>query len=79
MSVNLYDESLCNKINGWLNTPNLKVLGPNETSELFGIQADIKEDKPLTLPLITYLEIVMLNCIFHIRNLVHLMVLCLMQ
>ena len=52
MSVTYYDESLTNKINRWINVPNMRVLRPNETSDLFSMQADIKEDKPLTLPLI---------------------------
>ena len=40
----------------------MKILGPNESSRLFQIQADEKNDKPLSLPLIaisrdTYIEI----------------------
>ena len=53
MSVTLYDESLANKIDSWITVPNLKVLRPNETSNLFGIQADENKDKAITLPLIT--------------------------
>ena len=52
MSVTYYDESLTNKINRWVNVPNMRVLRPNETADLFSIQADIKRDKPITLPLI---------------------------
>lgn len=53
MSVIYYDESLVEKIQEWINIPDLKVLGPNESAELFRIQADINKDKPLRLPLIS--------------------------
>ncbi len=52
MSVRLYDEALTNKIKKWIKDPDLRVLKPSETSELFRINADIKNDKPITLPLI---------------------------
>lgn len=52
MSVTYYDESLTNKINRWINIPNTRVLSPNDTASLFSMQADINQDKPLTLPLI---------------------------
>ena len=52
MAVRFYDEALTNKIQKWVKDPNLRVLKPSETQELFKIQADIKNDKPITLPLI---------------------------
>lgn len=53
MAVRFYDEALVNKINGWIKDPDMKVLGPSETSRLFQITADQTSDKPLTLPLIS--------------------------
>lgn len=52
MSVRLYDEALTNKIIEWVKDPNLRVLKPQETAELFRMQADLKNDKPISLPLI---------------------------
>ena len=52
MSVALYDKMVKNKIAGWVIDPNMVILGPDETEELFKHQADIKDDKPITLPLI---------------------------
>lgn len=52
MSVRLYDEALTDKIKEWVKDPNLRVLKPQETQELFRVQADVKNDKPITLPLI---------------------------
>lgn len=52
MAISLYDEAVYNKILKVVKDPNMKILKPEETSELFGINADEKKDKPLTLPLI---------------------------
>lgn len=52
MGVRLYDEAILNKITKWVKDPNMKILRPDEVTELFRIRADINKDKPLTLPLI---------------------------
>lgn len=52
MSVTLYDRMVKDKIAGWIIDPNMVVLGPDETAELFKHQADIKNDHPIQLPLI---------------------------
>lgn len=53
MSVSLYDKALVNKIKGWIIDPNLVVLGPDETSQLFAWRSDINNDKPISLPLVS--------------------------
>ena len=52
MSVTYYDESLSHKINRWVDESKIRVLRPNESADLFRMQADLKKDKPITLPLI---------------------------
>ena len=52
MSLKLYDDALTNKIQNWIKDKNLKVLNPHDTTELWKITADEKNDKPITLPLI---------------------------
>ncbi len=52
MSVRFYDEAIANRIQSWVKDPNLVVLKPDETAELFKIKLDQGDDKPLTLPLI---------------------------
>ena len=52
MSVALYDNMVKDKIAGWVIDPNMTVLGPDETAELFKYQADLRDDKPIQLPLI---------------------------
>lgn len=52
MAIRYYDKALMEKIQRWVKDPNMKILGPNESSRLFQIQADEKNDKPLSLPLI---------------------------
>ena len=44
MAISLYDEAIYNKILKVVKDPNMKVLKPEETSELFGINADEKKD-----------------------------------
>lgn len=53
MAVRFYDEALTEKIKRWVKDPNLRVLKPQETAEMIRMQADLKYDKPITLPLIT--------------------------
>ena len=55
MAVRYYDDAVANKINSWLpkdRNRQIQVLKPDETKRLFSIEADEKNDKPLTLPLI---------------------------
>lgn len=55
MTVRYYDDAVANKINSWLpkdKNRKIQVLKPDETKRLFSIEADEKNDKPLTLPLI---------------------------
>ena len=52
MSASLYDKVVTEKIKGWVVDPNLTVLDPDETARLFQKVADIKDDKPISLPLI---------------------------
>ena len=55
MSVNLYDKAVTDKINSWLpkaRNKSIKVLSPEETARLFSIEADEKNDEPLSLPLV---------------------------
>lgn len=51
MGIKLYDEALAKKIKNWV-VQDVMILKPNEVSRLWEIQADTKDDKPLTLPLI---------------------------
>lgn len=52
MGIRYYDEAVVRKISRIVVNNNLVILAPNETSRLFQIQADINNDKELTLPLI---------------------------
>ena len=51
MSIDLYDSALVKKIKSWVKEENLRVLSPEESSELFRQRADMTNDKPLSLPL----------------------------
>lgn len=53
MSVALYDKIITDKIRGWVMDPNMTVYGPDETERAFRHQADVNNDKPIALPLIT--------------------------
>lgn len=53
MSISLYDEAIYNKIQAWLPDERMRVLKVDETAQLFRMAADIKNDKPLTLPLVS--------------------------
>lgn len=53
MAIAYYDNALLEKVKSWVNDPNMKITGPDETRRLFQYQADIKNDKPIQLPLIT--------------------------
>lgn len=53
MSVTLYDNALITKIKHWVKDDNITILGVNESTDLFRYRLDIKDDKPLTLPIIS--------------------------
>lgn len=53
MSVGLYDKALTDKIKKWIVDPNLVVLGPDESDQLFRWKSDITNDKPIELPLVS--------------------------
>ena len=53
MSLTLYDKAVTEKIKHWVLDPNMTVLSPDETREMISWKADISEDKPIQLPLIT--------------------------
>lgn len=53
MSTAIYDEAIVEKINSWINSPQLKVYGPNELRRMFETMADESGDSPITLPFIS--------------------------
>lgn len=53
MSVRLYDEAVVTKIKGWIKDEKMRVLPPNEANRLFQMIANMQDDKPISLPLIT--------------------------
>lgn len=52
MSVGYYDDALLNKIKNWVQDPNIKITGPNETSRMFKARLDQQNDDPIKLPMI---------------------------
>lgn len=52
MAIAYYDNALLNKIKKWVNDPNMRITGPDETKRLFSYYADINRDSPIQLPLI---------------------------
>jgi len=56
MSISLYDKAIYDKIHAWLPDPRLRILKVDETAQLFRMAADIKNDAPLTLPLVSILR-----------------------
>lgn len=53
MSIKLYDDSLLEKLQKWTKDTSVMLLGVNESTRLFSTLADVNNDKPLTLPLIS--------------------------
>lgn len=53
MSATYYDKALLAKLQNWIKDPKLKITGPDETRRLFEYIADVTNDKPIDLPLIT--------------------------
>ena len=52
MSIRLYDQAITEKIQKWVQDPNMSVLGPDQTAKLLQMRADQTKDKPISLPLI---------------------------
>ena len=55
MAIRYYDDALAAKINSWLpkdKNRTIQVLKPDETRRMFTIEANEKNDKPISLPLI---------------------------
>lgn len=52
MSLRFYDEAVKNKIARWVLDPKITITSPDETRRLFSYRADIRDDKPIQLPLI---------------------------
>lgn len=50
MSIQYYDKALTEKIQGWINDPNIHVYRPEEISWMLQQKSDEKNDKPITLP-----------------------------
>ena len=53
MSATLYDKALTEKIRNWTKNTNIVITSPDETKRIFEYKADITDDKPIELPLIT--------------------------
>lgn len=53
MAVRFYDDALVKKITGWVRDPKMKITSPDETRRLFEYYGDIRDDKPIDLPLIS--------------------------
>lgn len=53
MSISLYDEAIVKKIQSWINSPNLRVLRPDEVTRLFQLGNADNNDEPMKLPLIS--------------------------
>ena len=52
MATRYYDDAVAEKIKNWVKDPKMTVLKPSESTRLFQLLADEKNDKKLTLPLI---------------------------
>lgn len=53
MAVRFYDEALLKKFQKWTQDTHIHLAGVNETKRLFEVVSDIKNDKPIELPLIS--------------------------
>lgn len=53
MSFSLYDEAVTNLILSRVKDNKIRVYKPDETKDLFATRADMNNDKPITLPLIS--------------------------
>ncbi len=52
MAVRFYDEALLNKLKRWTQDTQVMITGVNETQRLFEVVSDMKDDRPIQLPLI---------------------------
>lgn len=52
MAIKYYDDAISQKISSYISDPEIRVLRPEETRELFKMRADINDDKPLAFPMI---------------------------
>lgn len=53
MGVRFYDDALYDKISSWVRDKRMRILKPSESMRVFQLAADISDDKPITLPLIS--------------------------
>lgn len=53
MSLAYYDSAIVEKLKKWVVDPKMKITGPDETRRLFEYRADVNNDGPIELPLIT--------------------------
>ena len=58
MAIKYYDDAISQKIRNYISDPEIRVLRPEETRELFKMRADINDDKPLAFPMNILLIIV---------------------
>ena len=53
MALYYYDEAIINKLKYWVGDKDITITSPDETKRLFQYKADITNDEPIKLPLIT--------------------------
>lgn len=53
MAIRFYDEALLSKIESWVLDKKMTITGVDETRRLFEYRADVTDDNPISLPLIT--------------------------
>lgn len=53
MSVRLYDDAFIEKLQKWTKDTSVSILNPNDTSRLFEMEADVLNDSPIQLPIIS--------------------------
>ena len=53
MAIYFYDQAVKQKIQRWVKDPNMTITDPDETRRLFEYTADVNNDKPIQLPLVT--------------------------
>lgn len=52
MSAILYDDALLRKLQSWTSNTSMHVYGVDDTERLFEITSDVKNDRPIQLPLL---------------------------
>lgn len=53
MGVRYYDTAIYEKIKAWVRDERMRILKPNESMRVFQLAADLSDDTPITLPLIS--------------------------